>query len=209
MCNMHIQRITIRLNSGKYCPPSFLGWLSYLVSPNSSQTHLHSVLKTWLALVSPHIIAHVPLPPVCLSKSWPAYTSQCYHHSFRSFLCRIHALTRWPGFLLHTVGLSIAGWSAHALHPSCQTPTTPHLSPATRLPFILQSDTMKQKYDTRSVKLVFQKTVFMEQWAKHMIFKRRVSRWTVNSIFNFFEVPSGTDWWCFVSAGDGVSPCLI
>lgn len=37
----------------------------------------------------------------------------------------------------------------------------------------------------------------MEQWAKHMIFKKKVSRWTVNSIFNSSEVPWGAEWWCF------------
>lgn len=41
-------------------------------------------------------------------------------------------------------------------------------------------------------------TAFMEQWAKHMIFKKRLSRWTVNSISNFCEVPWRTEWWCFL-----------
>lgn len=32
--------------------------------------------------------------PVCSSKSWPAYTSQGCHHSFRSLPCGLHSLTK-------------------------------------------------------------------------------------------------------------------
>ena len=46
----------------------------------------------------------------------------------------------------------------------------------------------------------------MEQWAKHMIFKKMVSRWTVNSIFNSVDIPWGTEWWCFCFSTTSIIP---
>lgn len=120
-----------------------------------------------------------------------------------------HVLTHWPTQLPMLPDLppqvqsldrgdhgqsytnSMSAWGQGYTCPFCLSCEVPPKSSPTIL-----SQGMKREHDGRSIKRCFRNS-FMEQWAKHMIFKKKVSRWTVNFIFNFSEVPWGTEWWCF------------
>lgn len=173
---------------------NFLAWFHTTpVRHNFIQFSKHS--RHWSVTISLCMLVLLPLS-ACLNFKQPSWASAASLASGAFSMGSIPDQEAWT--LLHTTGSSTEGRARSPFRSlSCQVPATPHLSPATRLPWSLSQTRMEQEYDATSIKLVLQKWFSWNNELSIWFLKRGFPDELLIPFLIYFRFPGGTKWWCF------------